>query len=129
MNDYQKKRFSAHMVSAMFNTVTGKKLAVFGFAFKKDTGDTRETASVFVCRDLLQERANLYVYDPEVTREQMFVEFNYTCNVTTDTVPGLEVSWWAFLCVLGVKKYDVLIVFFLFFFCLFVCVCVYGRVW
>jgi hypothetical protein len=39
MNDYQKKRFSELMVSRMFNTVTGKKIAVFGFAFKKDTGE------------------------------------------------------------------------------------------
>ena len=50
------------------NQVTGKKIAVFGFAFKKDTGDTRETASVFVCRNLLEERAHLFVYDPKVGR-------------------------------------------------------------
>lgn len=66
MNDYQKSRFSSLIVSRMFNTVTGKKIAVFGFAFKKDTGDTRETASVFVCRNLLEERAHLFVYDPKV---------------------------------------------------------------
>ena len=119
MNDYQKSRFSSLIVSRMFNTVTGKKIAIFGFAFKKDTGDTRETvrcvtgcacmhacmdmpertsgaagpthpfrpsihssihlttttytykyirtqASVFVCRNLLEERAHLFVYDPKV---------------------------------------------------------------
>jgi len=90
MNEYQKKRFSRMMVSRMFNTVTGKRIAIFGFAFKKDTGDTRETASAFVCRDLLEERARLAVYDPEVEREQMFVEFNYTLKVNAETVPGLE---------------------------------------
>lgn len=74
----------------MFNTITGKKIAIFGFAFKKDTGDTRETASAYVSRDLLDERANLAVYDPKVTREQMFEEFNYTLNVNPTTVPGLE---------------------------------------
>ena len=41
MNEYQKSRFSLNMVRSMFNTVTGKKIAIFGFAFKKDTGDTR----------------------------------------------------------------------------------------
>lgn len=66
MNDYQKRRFAHKMVSRMFNTVTGKKIAIFGFAFKKDTGDTRETASAFVMRDLLEERALLNVYDPKV---------------------------------------------------------------
>ena len=66
MNEYQKRRFSAMVVSRMFNTITDKKIAIFGFAFKKDTGDTRETASAFVCRDLLDERAKLSVYDPQV---------------------------------------------------------------
>jgi UDPglucose 6-dehydrogenase len=57
MNDYQKKRFSEKMVAKMFNTVTGKKIAVLGYAFKKDTGDVRETPAMFVVRDLLQEQA------------------------------------------------------------------------
>merc|ERR1712071_711552 len=57
MNDYQKSRFSKKMVSKMFNTVTGKKIAILGFAFKKDTGDVRETPSMFVVRDLLNEQA------------------------------------------------------------------------
>jgi len=90
MNDYQKRRFAHKIVRSMFNTVTGKKLAIFGFAFKKDTGDTRETAAVYVMKDLLDERANLSVYDPQVTRQQMFEEFSYTVNVTDHTVPGLD---------------------------------------
>jgi len=90
INEYQKRRFAKKMVSTMFNTVTGKKIAIFGFAFKKDTGDTRETASAFVMRDLLDERARISVYDPKVTREDMFSEFSYTLNVTEDTVPGLD---------------------------------------
>ena len=90
MNDYQKKRFAKRMVETMFNTVTSKKIAIFGFAFKKDTGDTRETAAAFVMRDLLEERAQLAVYDPKVTRDQMFEEFKYTCNVTPATVSGLD---------------------------------------
>lgn len=78
------------MVSQMFNTVTGKKIAAFGFAFKKDTGDTRETASAFVCRDLLEEAARVFVYDPQVTREAMMNEFAYTLNMTPATHPTLE---------------------------------------
>merc|ERR1711965_130542 len=87
MNDYQKKRFTRNIVSNLFNTVTGKKIAIFGFAFKKDTGDTRETAACFVCADLLAEQANMSVYDPKVTREQMMMEFQYTLNVTADNTP------------------------------------------
>ena len=90
MNDYQKRRFAHKIVKYMFNTITGKKIAIFGFAFKKDTGDTRETAAAFVMKDLLEERANLAVYDPQVKREQMFEEFNYTLNVNQTTFPGLD---------------------------------------
>jgi len=90
MNDYQKKRFSEKIVSKMFNTVTGKKIAILGFAFKKDTGDVRETPAMFVVRDLIQEDADIHIYDPQVTREDMWTEMNYTCNVNFTTIPNLE---------------------------------------
>ena len=90
INDYQKRRFAHKIVNSMFNTVTGKKIAIFGFAFKKDTGDTRETAAAFVMKDLLAEQAQMAVYDPKVTREQMMMEFRYTCDVTPETTPNLE---------------------------------------
>ena len=92
MNDYQKKRFSQKMVSKMFNTVTGKKIALLGYAFKKDTGDVRETPAMFVLRDLLEEGARIHVYDPQVTREDMWIELNYTCGVSHDNTPGLDDS-------------------------------------
>lgn len=89
INEYQKRRFSAMVVSRMFNTITDKKIAIFGFAFKKDTGDTRETASAFVCRDLLDERAKLEVYDPQVSREVMLQEMDYTLKVNNTTYPNM----------------------------------------
>jgi len=92
MNDYQKNRFSRKMVSKMFNTVTGKKIAILGYAFKKDTGDVRETPSMFVVRDLLAEGAKLHVYDPQVSREDMWSEMDYTCGVNKDNTKGLEES-------------------------------------
>jgi UDPglucose 6-dehydrogenase len=66
MNDYQKRRFSARIVRSLFNTVADKRIAVLGFAFKKDTNDTRESAAIHVVRDLLAEQANVVVYDPKV---------------------------------------------------------------
>ena len=51
--------------------VTGKRIAVLGFAFKKDTNDTRESAAIQVCHDLLEERAHLAIHDPKVTESQM----------------------------------------------------------
>jgi len=71
MNDWQKSRFARHIVKELFNTVSGKRIAVLGFAFKKDTNDTRETAAISVCRDLLEEGATVVVYDPRVSAEQI----------------------------------------------------------
>eukprot|EP00611_Tribonema_gayanum_P014996 TRINITY_DN2659_c0_g1_i1.p1 TRINITY_DN2659_c0_g1~~TRINITY_DN2659_c0_g1_i1.p1 ORF type:complete len:524 (-),score=201.83 TRINITY_DN2659_c0_g1_i1:244-1611(-) len=92
LNDYQKQRFTRNMLQRMFNTVTGKKIALLGFAFKKDTGDTRETPAVFVAKALLDEGAKLRVFDPQVSREQMLEEFDYTCGVNETTLPGLTTS-------------------------------------
>ncbi len=71
MNDHQKRRFAEKVVKTLFNTVSGKKIAVLGYAFKKDTNDTRESAAIYVCRDLLEERAALAIYDPKVASEEI----------------------------------------------------------
>ena len=90
MNDFQKKRFSEKMVAKMFNTVTGKKITVLGYAFKKDTGDVRETPAMFVVRDLFAEGAKIHVYDPQVGREEMWSEMKYTCGISPDTDKQLD---------------------------------------
>lgn len=66
MNDYQKRRFASRIVERLFNTITGKKIAMLGFAFKKNTGDTRESPAIYICKYLLDEGANLHIYDPKV---------------------------------------------------------------
>merc|ERR1712157_703358 len=75
MNEYQKRTFTQRIIHTLFNTVTNKKIAVFGFAFKKDTGDVRETPAVTVCHMLMEDGANVYVYDPKVDREDAIREF------------------------------------------------------
>ena len=80
MNDYQKQRFSEHIVKTLFNTVSDKKIAVWGFAFKKDTNDTRESAAIYVCRDLLRERARLTIYDPQVSEEKLRSDLTAACS-------------------------------------------------
>tara|TARA_R110002050_G_scaffold270114_2_gene413049 strand:+ start:1281 stop:2693 length:1413 start_codon:yes stop_codon:yes gene_type:complete len=77
MNDHQKKRFAQNIVSTLFNTVSGKKIAFLGWAFKKDTNDTRESAAIYVADELLAERAEVTVYDPKVKRAQMLGDLNY----------------------------------------------------
>ena len=71
MNDWQKHRFAAKIVRTLFNSVAEKKIAILGFAFKKDTNDTRESAAISVVRDLLAERARVAVYDPKVPAEEI----------------------------------------------------------
>ena len=77
MNDWQKSRFVNRIVKTLFNTVTEKKIAILGFAFKKDTNDTRESAAIYICRDLLMEKARLTVYDPKVDEATMRSELAY----------------------------------------------------
>ncbi|PIL29238.1 hypothetical protein GSI_09287 [Ganoderma sinense ZZ0214-1] len=76
MNEYQKSRFSKTVVDTLFNTITGKHLAVLGFAFKADTGDTRESASISLIRDFLQERAYVTIYDPKVDDAQIWLDLS-----------------------------------------------------
>ena len=71
MNDWQKSRFTKNIVRTLFNTVNGKRIAVLGFAFKKDTNDTRESPAISVVRDLLEENATVLVYDPQVPAEEI----------------------------------------------------------
>merc|ERR1711920_880519 len=77
MNEHQKSAFTSKIISSLFNTVTNKKIAVLGFAFKKDTGDVRETPAVTVCNMLMQDGASVHVYDPKVKKEDAMTEFKY----------------------------------------------------
>lgn len=77
MNDYQKRRFAEKIVRTLFNTVSGKKIAILGWAFKKDTNDTRESAAIYVADYLLKEQAEIIVYDPKVTEEQIYADLDY----------------------------------------------------
>ncbi|MBT3296630.1 MAG: nucleotide sugar dehydrogenase [Verrucomicrobia bacterium] len=65
INDYQQDRFVGQMISRMFNTVAGKRIALFGFAFKADTGDTRESPAIRVARQLVEEQAEVVITDPQ----------------------------------------------------------------
>lgn len=65
MNEYQEQRFVRTMIREMFNTIVGKRIALFGFAFKANTSDTRESPAIYVTRKLLEERANVVITDPK----------------------------------------------------------------
>ena len=71
INNWQKKRISKLIVRNLFGTLKGKKIAIFGFAFKENTNDTRESPAISICTDLLEEGAFLSVYAPKVISEQI----------------------------------------------------------
>ena len=73
MNNYQRERFVKNMIKTMYNTVSGKTIAFLGWAFKKDTNDTRESAAIYVADMLIEEQATIKVYDPKVTGIQMLM--------------------------------------------------------
>ena len=77
MNNYQRDRFVKNMITTLYNTVSGKNIALLGWAFKKDTNDTRESAAIYVADMLIEEQAMIKVYDPKVTSTQMMSDLNY----------------------------------------------------
>lgn len=76
-NDYQKRRFANHIISTLYNTVSGKKIVLYGWAFKKDTNDTRESPAIAIADALLDERAEVLVYDPKVSEERIYADLDY----------------------------------------------------
>ncbi|MCZ8331194.1 MAG: UDP-glucose 6-dehydrogenase [Flavobacterium sp.] len=77
MNDHQKRRFSRNIVQTLYNTVSGKKITFLGWAFKKDTNDTRESAAIYVADDLINEQANIGLFDPKVPFQQVLSDLDY----------------------------------------------------
>ncbi|SFU30070.1 UDPglucose 6-dehydrogenase [Pustulibacterium marinum] len=84
MNDHQKGRFASKIIKTLYNTVNGKKIAFLGWAFKKDTNDTRESAAIYVADILLSEMAQLSVYDPKVPEAQISFDLNYLASRTKE---------------------------------------------
>ena len=84
LNDHQKRRFSDYLISTLYNTVSGKKIGFLGWAFKKDTNDTRESAAIYVADYLLTEQANIAVYDPKVEGTKIQSDLNYLNTRTED---------------------------------------------
>ena len=84
LNDHQKRRFSDRLIKTLYNTVSGKKIGFLGWAFKKDTNDTRESAAIYVADHLLSEQASVVVYDPKVSNIKMQSDINYLKTRTKD---------------------------------------------
>ena len=92
LNTWQQHRIAQLVVQNLFGTVTGKRLAVLGFAFKADTNDTREAPAIRICRDLLEEGAQLAIHDPKVEPAQMARDLQQEAADAADALSGTG-SW------------------------------------
>ena len=88
LNTWQQHRIARLVVQKLFGTVTGKRLAIFGFAFKADTNDTREAPAIRICRDLLEEGAQLVIHDPKVEVRQMARDLQQDAAPQADALSG-----------------------------------------
>jgi UDPglucose 6-dehydrogenase len=86
LNDHQKKRFAENIIKTLYNTVSGKKIAVLGWAFKKDTNDTRESAAIYVTSSLMEENASIHVFDPKVENYQIIGDLEYLNVHSSDEI-------------------------------------------
>eukprot|EP00299_Pterocystis_sp_00344_P018529 c924_g1_i1.p1 GENE.c924_g1_i1~~c924_g1_i1.p1 ORF type:complete len:491 (+),score=95.14 c924_g1_i1:40-1473(+) len=111
INDFQKARFAQRIIREMFDNVRAKKIAVLGFAFKKDTGDTRETPAIDVVGSLLVEKADIHVYDPQVKKEQVFSDleaYNARKNLGIDVKKYVTVETTALAAITGAHAIAIL---------------------
>ena len=92
LNTWQQHRIARLVVEKLFGTVTGKRLAILGFAFKADTNDTREAPAIRICRDLLEEGAQLAIHDPKVVAHQMARDLQQDAAPQLDALSGTG-SW------------------------------------
>jgi len=84
MNNHQRDRFAKNIIKTLYSTVNGKTIAFLGWAFKKDTNDTRESAAIYVADLLMDEQATIKVYDPKVNATQMQSDLNYLNSRSED---------------------------------------------
>ena len=84
MNNHQRNRFARNIVKSLHNTVSDKKITFLGWAFKKDTNDTRESAAIYVADQLIDEQAIIHVFDPKVNENQIQSDINYLATRTEE---------------------------------------------
>jgi UDPglucose 6-dehydrogenase len=90
LNDYQKARFARSIITSLFNTVSGKKITFLGWAFKKDTNDTRESAAIYVAEHLIEDGADIHVYDPKVSEAKIKADMRYLWELNGLTEGKIE---------------------------------------
>ena len=85
INEWQKSRFTKSIITCLYNSITHKKVAILGFAYKKDTGDTRESAAISIVNALVAERAQVSIFDPEVRETTIWSDLYATSEDVENT--------------------------------------------
>ncbi len=80
INNYQKHRFAIKIIKSLYNTVSEKKITMLGWAFKKDTNDSRESAAIYIADYLIENGAKIHVYDPKVSEQRMLSDLEFLNN-------------------------------------------------
>ncbi len=108
LNDWNQNRISKLVVKKLFGTISGKKIAILGFAFKANTNDTRESAAISICKNLLDEGAALQIHDPKVSIDQVRRDLNKFSDRELSNMEEIESKYlertWSF----SKKVYDVI---------------------
>lgn len=103
INEFQKERFVLTMLEAMFNTLAGKRICLFGFAFKANTGDTRESPAIHISKRLMEEKVDLVITDPKALKNAMtdlgeiegeisYIKDPYEASANCDAI-GVVTEW------------------------------------
>ncbi|MCW2118487.1 UDP-glucose 6-dehydrogenase [Flavobacterium sp. 7A] len=90
LNDYQKRRFAKKIITSLFNTVSDKKITFLGWAFKKDTNDTRESAAISVAEHLIEDGAEIHVYDPKVSEAKVKQDMKYIWELNGESEARIQ---------------------------------------
>ena len=96
MNNWHQHRISKLIVQKLFGTISGKKIAILGFAFKANTNDTRESAAIQICKDLLEEGAELIIHDPIVNESQVKLDLKEKAFKNTQKINFQFIGSWSF---------------------------------
>ncbi len=100
INNWHQRRIAEIVIRKLFGTITGKKIVILGFAFKANTNDTRESAAIRICKDLIEEGADLIIHDPKVSPIQIEKDLKVKqiseTNINPDSLIKSQIGQWKF---------------------------------
>ena len=101
INNWQQNRIYKAVVDKLYGNISEKRIAILGFSFKANTNDTRNSPSIKICRQLLDEDAILVISDPKVEKNKIFdavldgnhpTKFNNKLMYEFNTIKAIENS-------------------------------------